>query len=150
MDKAVGTYMVKGPYVCEPAQSVQDALEFMIECEIRHLPVVDEGRLVGIVSDRDLRAAAALPQAKKLLVEDVMKQDVFFATKEASLKEVVQEMRDRKLGSTVIVNSDREAIGIFTATDALGVLADLLENDRSERDYVIDDVIEEWEWEVAG
>jgi acetoin utilization protein AcuB len=150
MDKSVGNYMVKGPYVAEPDQSVQDALEFMIECEIRHLPVVDDERLVGLVSERDLRAAASLPQAKQLVIADVMKQDVFFATKEASLKEVVQVMRDRKLGSTVIVNADRQAIGIFTATDALGVLADLLENNAPERDYLIDDVIEEWEWEVAG
>lgn len=146
MEKQVGNYMVKSPYVCESDWGLQEALDFMTECEIRHLPVVDEGRLIGLISDRDLRAVISLPQAGMLTVGDIMKQEVFVARRSTPLQEILRTMQERRLGSTVIVNDEQEAIGIFTVTDAVGILADLLDEEE-DSGAVLDDYIEAWEWE---
>ena len=62
MEKTVGSYMIKSPYVASSDSSLQEALELLVECAIRHLPIVDDGRLIGLISERDLRAALALPK----------------------------------------------------------------------------------------
>ncbi|MCM2281242.1 MAG: CBS domain-containing protein [Bdellovibrionaceae bacterium] len=144
MDSAIGSYMVKSPYVGDGNWSLKEALAFLMECEFRHLPIVAGGRLVGVVSERDLRAAAALPQASQLTVGDIMKQDVFVATRQTSLRQVLRTMQERKLGSTVIINDERAVIGIFTVTDALRILVDLLSDDEGD-DLLVDEYFEVWE-----
>ena len=121
--KEIESYMVKSPYVGESAMKVGEALNLLREYEIRHLPIVEDGELVGVVSERDLREAAALPQADKLTVDDIMKSEVYVVRKATPLRDVINEMIDRKVGSAVVVNSDREVLGIFTTTDALRILA---------------------------
>lgn len=147
MEKQVGNYMVKSPYVCESDWGLQEALDFMTESEIRHLPVVEDGRLIGLVSDRDVRAAISLPQAEMLSIADIMKKEVFVARRSTPLHEILRTMQERRLGSTVVVNDDYEAVGIFTVTDAIGILADLLENAEDQAAAVLDDYVEAWEWE---
>jgi acetoin utilization protein AcuB len=90
---------------------------------IRHLPVIENERLVGIVSDRDLKAAMSLPQSKQLSLSDIMTTDVFAVPSHMTLTHVAQQMAERKLGSVLIVNDANEVIGIFTTTDALNLLA---------------------------
>jgi acetoin utilization protein AcuB len=138
--------MVKSPYTCEPDQSIREAYEFMRECGIRHLPVIENDRLVGLVSERDLKPALAYPQASTLQVRNVMKEDVYIASRDSSLRDVVLNMMENRIGSTVIVNSQMNVIGIFTATDALGILADLLEEDEAE-DLFVGDYIDSWDVE---
>jgi len=136
--------MVKSPYTCEPDQTLREANELMSECGIRHLPVIENERLVGLISDRDLKPALAYPQASELRVRDVMKTDVHVAGQDSSLRDVVLNMMENRIGSTVIVNQKKNVVGIFTATDALGVLADMLEDDDTE-DLFVGDFIDPWE-----
>ena len=145
MDNTLGTHMVRGPFVADPDMSPREALETMRELEFRHLPVVRDGRLVGIVSERDLREAVQLPQAKKLRLEDMMKTGVFWVQKETPLKKVVFEMADKKYGSAIVLNDKREVIGIFTTTDALRILGEILD-ESGEDDFLLDDeTFESWE-----
>lgn len=143
MKKKLETFMVKSPYKGNPEMSLKEALDIMVECEIRHLPIVQDEKLVGVISERDLRAYTLLPMVEKLSLENVMKRDVFVAQKSSPLSEVVRTMQERKLGSTVVTNGENEVVGIFTVTDALDLLADLLDEDSSE-EYVLDDCYEPW------
>jgi len=109
-------------------RSIADAHELMRAHHIRHLPVLDAGRVVGIVSERDLILVSALPgvDARKVPVEEAMVEDVFLVDPDAPIAEVVETMIQKKLGSALVGTEDRIA-GVFTTIDALEALHDLLE-----------------------
>jgi CBS domain-containing protein len=144
MNQNLEHYMVKSPYVAQPDSSPKEALEFMRECDIRHLPIVKNQRLKGIVSERDLREALALPQADLLKIGDVMKTDVYVVSRQSQLVDVVRNMAEKKLGSAIVVNDRNEVIGIFTTTDALRLFADYLDDDRNAKVLSIEDYFESW------
>ena len=84
---------------------------------IRHLPVVDDrGRLVGVVSDRDLIAPK---RAHK--IADVMTRDVITTRPETPAFEAASLMLDHKIGSVLVVNDDNKLVGVVTQTDYLEV-----------------------------
>lgn len=129
--------MVKSPYVIEPGASVKEAYDLMRELEIRHLPVVENGELKGLVSERDLH-----PEGKTTRISAVMKTDLYAVAPDAPLSEVVGAMLDRKLGSALVVSPDKEVIGIFTTIDALGILYEMLDQDGEE--LTLDDYFDDW------
>ncbi len=134
----ISQQMVKSPYVITADQVVSEAWNYMRECDIRHLPVYKKEKIVGIVSDRDLRAALATTGKYQLLVEDIMKTDVYLVPRMTPVRKVVQYMADNKLGSALIVDANENLIGIFTTTDALYMLADMLE-EAEQSDLILDD-----------
>lgn len=137
MQRVLSEYMIKSPFVIEQDRTPREAIEFMSECGIRHLPVVNDAKLVGIVSDRDLREALALDKSKDLTIQDIMKTKVFAVPRLAPLSEVLEKMLLHKLGSVVVTNHEQEVVGIFTTTDAVQLLLDLLAQDGE--DVVLDD-----------
>jgi CBS domain-containing protein len=151
METTVGSYMIKSPYVGDANANLTETIELMLECGIRHLPIVCEGRLMGLVSERDLRGAISLPQSSQLTIGDVMQRDVYVATKATSLSSIVRTMQERKLGSTVITNAQNEVIGIFTVTDAMGILADLVDEADGQGAFIEDfeDSFEDWQTGLA-
>ncbi len=102
------------------------ALGLMREHRIRHLPVQDAGELVGMLTDRDLRLASSFAEGEQLTVDDVMTPDPYAVAPETPLDHVVREMAEKKLGSAVVQQGNGKVVGIFTAVDALNVLADTL------------------------
>lgn len=143
MEQNLNAYMVKSPYVGEPNYTLQEAMEIMKDEDFRHLPIVEDEKLVGIVSERDLKEALAFPKGSVLKVQDIMKTDVFAAFQDEPLKDVVSKMADLKCGSTVVLNNKNQVVGIFTTTDALRTLADFLERFDEEEPYVLD-YLESW------
>lgn len=129
---SVGQHMVRSPYTASPEQGLNEASEMMQECQIRHLPVVESGELKGVVSDRDLKAAMSLDQAPTLTIGDVMKTDVFAVDSWTPLSDIAREMADGKIGSAIVIDSNRTVIGIFTTTDALRILSTLIEDQSLE------------------
>jgi acetoin utilization protein AcuB len=115
-----------------PDETVGTALALCRERRIRHLPVLSERRLVGIVSDRDLRSAtpalgeperaAALQQ---VLVEDVMADDVISALPDDPIEQAANTMRERRIGCLPVVE-DGELVGIITASDVMKALVYLV------------------------
>ncbi|HWP04812.1 MAG TPA: CBS domain-containing protein [Polyangiaceae bacterium] len=119
--------MTKTPHLIGAEQSLRTAHDLMQKYEIRHLPVLHGGKLIGLVSQRDLHLVETLrdvdPEAVR--VEEAMTQDVYAVEPKTALKEVVLEMAQRKLGSAVVVQGST-VVGVFTTVDALECLAELL------------------------
>jgi acetoin utilization protein AcuB len=118
----------------KPRDSIRHAREILERHRINQLPVVVDGRVVGIVTDRDLRDAfpsvleavaahgrtdAADPAT--ILVEEVMTSNVLTLTPEATVEEGARLMRSERIGAIPIVAGGR-LIGILTRSDVLDVL----------------------------
>jgi len=119
--------MTPAPLHIRPGQTLAEAHRLMRKNRIRHLPVVDRGKLVGIVSQRDLMLIETLPDVRpeEVPVEDAMIGQVFAVTPGASLGGVASRMAGRKLGAAVVVENGR-VVGVFTVTDACRALAEVI------------------------
>jgi acetoin utilization protein AcuB len=124
----VRQHMTASPHTISPSQPLTIARKTMHNHEIRHLPVLDGGRIVGLISERDLLLVESLPGVNPtdVRVEEAMVQDVFTAAPDEPLAEVVATMVQRKLGSAVVMDGER-VVGVFTTIDALRALTSLLE-----------------------
>ncbi|HEY3497394.1 MAG TPA: CBS domain-containing protein [Polyangiaceae bacterium] len=119
--------MTRTPHLVGMEQSMKVAHDLMREHHVRHLPVLHGGKLVGVVSQRDLHLVESLGDVdpERIRVEEAMSQDVYAVPPKTPLKEVVTEMAARKLGSAVVVDGT-QVVGIFTTIDALDALAEVL------------------------
>ncbi len=111
-----------------PEVSVAEALTVCRERRIRHIPILEEGRLVGIVSDRDLRdASPALgdPERartlRKIRVGDVMTREVITVDPQDSIENAAQQMYELKIESLPVV-AEEELLGIVTSSDVMRAL----------------------------
>jgi acetoin utilization protein AcuB len=127
----VRTWMTRDLVTLSPEASAAEALTLCRERRIRHIPIVEEGRLVGIVSDRDLRdASPALGDAdrastlQEIRLGDVMTREVSTADPQDPIENVAQEMYELKIGSLpVVAEADEEKLlGIVTSSDVMRAL----------------------------
>lgn len=126
----INQYMTAGPHTIGPGNSLATARKVMLDYGVRHLPVLDGGRIVGLLSERDLLLVESLPGVNPtdVRVEDAMVQSPFLVPRHAPLAEVVATMAERKLGSAVVTEGEK-VVGVFTTVDALRALADALAAD---------------------
>ena len=121
--------MMGSPVTLGPEDTLDLANDVISLGRIRHIPVVDAGRLVGLLSERDLMGAAAshvfrLKQKSKsallksVLIRDVMKKRVVTVTPETSIKDAAHLMADKKIGCVPVVR-DGAIVGLVTTTDIL-------------------------------
>ena len=119
--------MTPQPVTIGRGQTLETAHELMRAHECRHLPVLEHGELVGVVTQRDLyflETLAGVDLAEDH-VDDAMTTDAYAVAPDAPLDEVTMHMATHKYGCAVVIERGR-VIGIFTTTDALGVLAGLV------------------------
>ena len=132
--------MTCDPVCVRPADSLRVAVERMRERNCRRLPVVDDGKLVGIVTDRDVRLALNSPfvlrerrQDQELLdrvvLAECMTPDPVTLPPDASVVDAAHLMRDRKFGGVPILDGDR-LVGIVTVTDLLTCLIDIYNREQ--------------------
>ena len=123
----VGTHMTKSPVVVERNTTMATALRIMDEQGFRHLPVVAEGKLVGVVSERELKIVDNMAgvAGKLCVVGDFILGAPYQVSPDAPLAEVARAMAENKYGSAVVCDGDK-VIGMFTTTDALRALAAVL------------------------
>ena len=121
--------MMGSPVTLKPEDTLDLANDVISLGRIRHIPVVDAGRLVGLLSERDLMGAAAshvfrLKQKSKsallksVLIRDVMKKRVVTVAPETSIKDAAHLMADKKIGCVPVV-SNGAIVGLVTTTDIL-------------------------------
>ncbi len=118
----------------KPLDSIQHAREVMVEHRINQLPVLANGRLVGVVSDRDLRDAFPsvlveptthpTPDPKQVAVESVMTQNVLTLTPHDSVMAAAGLMRRERIGALPILDGAR-LVGILARSDLLEALISL-------------------------
>lgn len=124
----VATRMTPKPMTISSNTPVADAAHIMRTNNFRRLPVVDNGKLVGIVTDRDLREVSPSPATTlsiyelnyllaKMLVKDVMKKQVLTIPQEATIEEAALVMTSNRIGGLVVVGNHGEVTGIITETD---------------------------------
>ena len=130
--------MTPNPVTVTPEASIAEVWDLMRELEIRHVPVVQGGALVGMLSDRDLaqfdiarlvtvEGAEALRQELGAPVVKVMSSDVIFVNPETELNEVVDLLVEHRIGAIPVVRPDtREVVGIISYVDVLRALQDSL------------------------
>ncbi len=129
----VSEYMTSGPFAVGPREPLSNARRLMEKYELRHLPVWSEGKLVGIVSDRDLNLVQMLAHASPddvITIEDAMTPDPYAPSPDTLLVDVVRVMVERKIGSAVVVDAG-QIVGIFTASDAMRALLDAIAESRA-------------------
>lgn len=127
MDIKVDEYTSSTPVTVSLNSALGDAMDLMKKNGIRHLPVVDGKTIVGLVSERDLLANFGKPWSEHLRVKEIMQTDVLFAYENDSLGEVAFRLSKDKKGSAIILDSDDNLYGIFTTTDALNALVEILD-----------------------
>ncbi len=120
-------FMTPMPHTIGRDIPIKTALAMMREHKIRHLPVQDGGKLVGMITDRDVKLASGFTGAGELTVEEVMTTDPYTVSPETPFDRVVLEMAEHKYGSAIIQQENGKIVGIFTAVDALRVLGETLE-----------------------
>lgn len=124
----VQDYMTASPHSIGASLSLSDAANMMKAYKIRHLPVLDGNALVGMVSDRDIQMVKSMEgvDADDVPIEEAMSQAPYTISATTPLEVVARHMAKHKLGSAVIVNANQKVIGVFTVTDGMRALADML------------------------
>ena len=124
-------FMTPAPHTIGFRETLATAHRLMGEHGIRHLPVLESGRLVGIVSQRDLHLIETLRgvNPEEVEVSEAMTPAPYTVSPRASLRRVAAEMALHKYGSAVVLEKAR-VVGVFTTIDALRALFALLGEGR--------------------
>ena len=117
-----------------PTENLAQARELMHDHRIHHLPVVDDGKLVGLVTltdvlsatDSFLRGDDSRIHAREIVIEEIMVTDVATVDEHASLRQAALFLEKHRIGCLPVV-SDGELRGIITDTDFVAVAINLLE-----------------------
>jgi acetoin utilization protein AcuB len=109
----------------EPSTTIAEAYRTMHDRSIRHLPVVDDGELVGVVTDRDLRYVTSQlhpsPMEAETAVQEVMTEGVVTAGPLDPVEEAARLLRKRRIGCLPVLDGD-ELVGIVTVTNLLDAI----------------------------
>ncbi len=137
--RVVADIMTANPVTVTPRNAIRTAVNLMREGGFRRLPVVDRGRLVGIITDRDLRRAANSPFVVReqwydnfildhIEVGSCMTPNPLTIEPGAPIAEAARVMRNHKIGGLPVV-ADGQLVGIVTDTDLLDFLIEILEHE---------------------
>lgn len=124
----VKDFMTQNPIIVSPLDDIQNTFQVLIKNDIHQVPVVSNGKLVGIVTDRDLKIALSEysgdPNPK---VGSVMSRDPVTVTDDLKIVEAAKIIRKRRFNALPVVNKKAELVGILTVRDILDGLINLFE-----------------------
>jgi CBS domain-containing protein len=115
--------MSRDVQVASPTQSIRNAAKIMAKIDVGVLPVGENDRLVGMITDRDIAVrAVAEGKAASTKVRDIMSEEVLYCFEDQDLEEVARNMSTMKIRRLPVVNRDKRLVGIIS-------LGDLARND---------------------
>lgn len=129
LNPIVGNYMSVQPYTIGYDQTLEKAERMMRQHQVRHLPVLNGGVLVGILSDRDVKLVESLKDVdpSKVRIDEAYTPEPYVVTSQTSLEEVCGKMASQRYGCAV-VRDGHQLVGIFTWIDALNACSEILKS----------------------
>ena len=132
----VEKWMTRTPVTIEESDSLSMAMHVLKEKKIRRLPVLRKGKLVGIVTDRDLKAASPSEATSldiwelhfllgKLKIKDVMSKKLITITPKDTIEKAAMVMMERRIGGLPVVDESGALIGILTEDDVFRALVEV-------------------------
>lgn len=128
--------MTSEPATADIGITLADAQDRMARNNIRHLVAVEDGRIAGVVSSRDIAIALGVKGTSRrdLIVADAMSDFPYVCRATTPLAEVAEKMEQHRWGCVIVVDDDQDvAVGIFTTTDALRAVRSLVSGTPVER-----------------
>jgi acetoin utilization protein AcuB len=132
----VNKRMTRDPVVVSPADSLADAMRLTRARRIRHLPVVQDGEVVGIVSDRDVRLAMPSPLTEsddqrvafleRTRIGELMRGEVATIGPLDTVEDAAKLMRRRRIGALPVVDAHGRLLGILSESDVLDAFVEIL------------------------
>ena len=115
------------PHSVGADQQLSKAKEMLHKYGIRHLPVQSAGKLVGVITDRDIQFITSFEgqNVEKWQIKDALTPEPYVVAPDTLLCEVLDRMYADKIGCT-LVEANGKVVGIFTTTDACRVLSEVL------------------------
>ena len=131
----ISQVMTPCPYHISGTAGMEAAIEMMAIRNIRHLPVVEDGDLIGVVSDRDLRLSKFVCEATKYcpLIRDLCHQEPLIVLADQDVSDVAKSMADVKADVALVSDEAGNFVGIFTTNDACRLINMILEEAKSGR-----------------
>ena len=133
--------MTPNPYTIDPDRTVLEALLMMYDHDIRRLPVIEKGKLIGIISDRDIKQTMGRPflsdkqrsgesDELRFAVRDVMTHNLITVRQDDDLKEAIELIVENKISGLPVVDRDGNLVGVVSTIDLLRYCLDLVEQIR--------------------
>lgn len=132
----VADYMTRDVMTVTEDQPIENLLTTLNALQFRHLPVTDEGKVVGLLTERDLlrvSASTLLPHSQaqdhflgqRFVVRDVMNQNVQSIAPTVALFDAARKLYRERLGCLPVVNEQNQLLGILTTSDCLRAALEL-------------------------
>ncbi|OGE20705.1 MAG: hypothetical protein A3J42_03135 [Candidatus Dadabacteria bacterium RIFCSPHIGHO2_12_FULL_53_21] len=123
--------MTRNPVTFSPGEDVRVAFGRLTDLKIRQAPVVENGKLAGIVTDRDLRLAVMETLSEPgLRVASVMTPDPVTVTEGTKLRDAAELISKNKFNALPVISDSGELIGVLTTTDILNGLVKALDDQK--------------------
>jgi len=120
------------PVTIHPKTRLAEARALLDRHRIRHLPAVEGGKLVGILTDRDIRSAASASSLEQVTVAEAMTKKVITVSPDTQVQEAAKLMLAHRIGGLPVLR--RGALeGIITETDLLNALVEIMDHATVER-----------------
>lgn len=115
----VSEIMSRDVHIARPDQTLQEVARAMADRDLGFMPVGDDDRLVGTITDRDI-VVRALAQGRdgSTLVRDTMTEDVHYCFDDEDTEHVTQNMGNIQVRRLPVVNRDKRLVGVISLADA--------------------------------
>lgn len=118
MDSIVERRMSQGPTTIRRGASLGNAIDLCRSNGVRHLPVLEADRLVGVVSDRDLRKAVGRGRHEDMPIDEIVSSNLVTVTPDTALWQAARQMYEHRFSSLPVLDGD-DFVGILTLSDVL-------------------------------
>lgn len=122
----VKRWMVKSPVTITRDTNIQEAIDLMKKHSIRHLPVVEDLKLIGLITQGDLRRAFIPSMIEDIDLSDIMITNPIVTSPDASIDSVAKLIFKHKIGGLPVVTKGNRLVGIITVTDILSAFIHMM------------------------